>query len=86
MSASTPYSSFYVKARTTACPLGKVNIGAGFRFVGGGGNLHITQLLTGAFYQGQGLFTGRGIEDDDGVHDGTPDNWLIWFYAICADE
>jgi hypothetical protein len=86
VSSYTSYNSDYVKGRTTACPLGKVNIGAGFRFVGGGGNLYITQLLTGAFYQGQGLFTGRGIEDDDGVHDGTPDNWQIGFYAICAHE
>jgi hypothetical protein len=69
--------SFAVKAATATCPAGKQVVGTGAFISGGFGHVVLDQVVPNSQLTS---VTARGYEDEDG----TPANWSVRAYAVCA--
>jgi hypothetical protein len=74
VSETSPVNSVE-KAVTAMCPFGTVMIGSGAAIPGGSGDVEIDDLLPDA-----GSVTAIAYE----INNGTPNNWRVKAYAICA--
>jgi hypothetical protein len=77
VSATSPTNSVTAKSVTATCPTGKKVVGTGHELLSGRGQVHLDDVVPSP-----DLTTVRAEAYED--QDGTPNNWSITAYAICA--